>query len=244
MGQPVPPLQLAQLRALLARQAGSRVAGCLPFHIGPVDAALPGRGLALGALHEIFEGGVRGHYAANATLFTAGLLARLKGPVLWCLHRRDLFAPALARVGLHPDRVIYCETWRDSEILPAMEEGLQHAGLAGVVGELNRLALTASRRLQLAAEHSGVTALVVRRAGASEPEANAAFSRWRISATPSEARTIGMGRARWQVELLRCRGAEPNAWNLEACDAQGYLALPAVVVDRPRAAEERWRASA
>ncbi len=39
-----------------------------------------------------------------------------------------------------------------------MEEGLRHGGLAGVVGELVRLPLTPSRRLQLAAEASGVIA--------------------------------------------------------------------------------------
>jgi len=46
----------------------------------------------------------------------------------------------------------------------SMEEGLRHAGLAGVAGELSgRLTLTASRRLQLAAEHSGVTCFALRR---------------------------------------------------------------------------------
>ena len=118
----------------------------------------PAAGLALGAVHEFSEEGPRGHYAACASLFAAGILARLQGPVLWCLHSRDLFAPALARVGLHPDRIIFCETWKDAEILPAMEEGLRMRGLAGVVGELNRMSLTPSRRLQLAAETSGVPA--------------------------------------------------------------------------------------
>ena len=61
----------------------------------------------------------------------------MPGPVLWCLRGRDLFAPALARVGLHPDRVIYCETWKDRDVLPAMEEGLECNGLAGVVGEVD-----------------------------------------------------------------------------------------------------------
>jgi protein ImuA len=96
-------------------------------------------------------------------LFVAGILARNKGPVLWCLSRRDLFAPALAGAGLHPDRVIYAETRREAEILAAVEEGLRERGLAGVVGEVARLRLTASRRLQLAAEESGVPALIVRR---------------------------------------------------------------------------------
>lgn len=246
MGRPAPSIPLAELRRLVARVSAPReAAAALPFGVGALDTALPAHGLPLGALHEVFEGGPRGNYGANGALFAAGILARLTGPVLWCLHSRDLFAPALARVGLHPDRVIYCETWKDAEILPAMEEGLRHRGLAGVVGELARLPLTPSRRLQLAAESSGVTALVIRRVAAGEPEANAAYSRWRVSAAPSDRiETIGMGRARWSVELLRCRGAEPNSWVLEACDAQGHLALPADVVDRPRAEEERRRATA
>src|SRR3954469_21236262 len=119
-----------------------------------------------------------GGYAACALLFAAGILARLPGPVLWCLHSRDLFAPALARVGLHPDRIIFCETWKDAEILPAMEGGLRMRGLAGVVGELNRISLTPSRRLQLAAETSGVPALIIRRSAEHLSESNAAMTRW------------------------------------------------------------------
>jgi len=57
-------------------------------------------------------------------------------------------------VGLHPDRVIYAETHRGSEVLAVAEEGLRQKGLAGVVAEVARLGLTASRRLQLAAEES------------------------------------------------------------------------------------------
>jgi protein ImuA len=77
--------------------------------------------------------------------------------VLWCLASRDLFAPVLARAGLHPDRVIYAETWRDAEMLPVMEASVRCPGLVGVVGEIGRLSLTASRRLQLAAEGAGVS---------------------------------------------------------------------------------------
>jgi protein ImuA len=235
-----------ELRRVIERVAGRHEsAALLPFGIQAIDAALLGGGLALGCVHEISEGGPRGEYAAIATLFAAGILARIDGPVLWCLHSRDLFAPALAHVGLHPDRVIFCETWKDSEILPAMEEGLRHRGLAGVVGELNRLPMMPSRRLQLAAEGSGVTALVVRRSIATEQEPNAAHSRWRISAAPSDlSDVLEMGRARWLVELVRCRGAEPNSWILEACDAQGHLAVPADVGHGPRATEERRLATA
>jgi len=60
------------------------------------------------------------------------------------------------------------------------------------VGEVTRVSLTASRRLQLGAGNSDVTAFVVRRwhtaterALAGEP--NAASTRWRISPSPSPA---------------------------------------------------------
>jgi len=211
------PTALEALREDIVRLAApARRRRILPFGVEPLDAALPGGGLALGAVHEICEGGVDAWRAPLAALFAAGILARLKGPVLWCLHSRDLFAPALARVGLHPDRVIYCETFKDAEVLPAMEEGLRQRGLAGVVGELGRLPLTPSRRLQLAAESSGVVALVLRRSGAERDENNAAFSRWRIAPVASvDEADPGLGRARWQVELLRCRGAESRSFVLE-----------------------------
>src|SRR4051794_1482573 len=79
----------------------------LPFGVKEIDEVLPGGGLALGAVHEFSEEGPRGGYAVCALLFAAGILARLPGPILWCLHSRDLFAPALARVGLHPARIIF-----------------------------------------------------------------------------------------------------------------------------------------
>jgi protein ImuA len=238
-----PQIPIAELRRLMARAHSNGIDArkALPFGVDPIDAVLPGGGLALGAVHEICEQGSDGARASLSALFAAGILARLPGPVLWCLHSRDLFAPALARVGLHPDRVIYCETWKDAEVLPAMEEGLRHGGLAGVVGELVRLPLMPSRRLQLAAETSGVVAFALRRSGGAQDEANACFSRWRIAPSPSGPMIdLSMGRARWQLEMLRCRGAEFHSWSVEACDATGRLAVPADLGDRSPAAQE-WR---
>ena len=233
---------LAELRQQIERASSpTRARTILPFGLAAVDSVLPSGGLALGAVHELCEGGSDAWRAPLATLFAAGILARIPGPVLWCLHSRDLFAPALARVGLHPDRVIYCETWQDADVLPAMEEGLRHGGLAGVVGELVRLPLTPSRRLQLAAEASGVIAFALRRSGSSADEANACFSRWRISPAPSGPMVdFDMGRARWRLDLLRCRGAEANTFTVEACDATGRLAVPADLGDRSPQAPE-WR---
>ncbi|NEK71129.1 MAG: damage-inducible mutagenesis protein, partial [Xanthomonas perforans] len=77
-----------------------RQAGWLPFGVLAIDAVLPGGGLARGALHEIAGGGSGTVDGAAAALFAAGIAARTKGKVVWCLTRPDLFFPALAQVGL------------------------------------------------------------------------------------------------------------------------------------------------
>src|SRR6201999_1621790 len=99
--------------------------------------------------------------------------------------------------------------------------------LAGVVGEISgRVSLGASRRLQLAAEASGVIGLLLRRGQEDElAGAVAAVTRWRIAALPSappipQAPDVpGLGRMRWQLELRRCRGGRTGIWITEACDA-------------------------
>jgi protein ImuA len=121
------------------------------------------------------------------------------------LRLRSRFAPALTRAGLHLDRVIHADTWRDVEVLPVMEEGVRCPGLPGVVGEIGRLSLTASRRLQLAAEATGVVAVVLRRwrgdatsdASGGAGSGNAAATRWRVTALPSTLLTMpGLGQPR------------------------------------------------
>lgn len=233
-------LALADLRRQVARldHGPRRTRPSIAFGIDAIDRHLPWGGLPCGALHECQEHGLASEHAAAATLFVAGILARTRGPILWCLRGRDLFAPALASVGLEPDRVVYAETCRDADVLPAMEEGLRHGGLAGVVGEVARLSLVASRRLQLAAERTGVPAFILRR-WRSEAERNSAAdpsavsTRWRVGAAPSWPLAVpGLGRAAWRLELLRCRGAEPTTWIVEACDAEGRLALLPLSPDR------------
>jgi protein ImuA len=214
----------------------------LQFNVPEIDAHLPGNGLRRGALHEVVENGPAAEFSGCATLFVAGIAARLKGSVLWCMTRRDLFSPGLSGAGLSPDRVIYVDAIRDRDVLPLVEEGLRERKLAAVIGEVNGVGLTASRRLQLAAEGSGVTALLLRRWWTVAERdltrsPTAAMTRWRITPVPSEpAPAPGLGRALWQVELVRCRGAEPRSWILEACDEKGRLALPAVLANRPHQA--------
>jgi protein ImuA len=136
-----------------------------------------------------------------------------------------------------------------------MEESLRHTGLAAVVGEIDgRIGLTASRRLQLAAEKSGVMGLLLRRPRrkaddiASEP--TAARTRWQVSALPSgpplpwSPKTPGLARARWQLDLVQVRGGNPKSFVVGACDAQGSLSLAAILDQRPAAQDDAQRRTA
>ena len=251
--------RLDNLRAAIARiergSTAARTGAVLPFEHPALDAALPGSGLALGALHEVAGTGPDVEHGAAAALFVAGALARLSGTVLWVVEHHDLFAPALAGVGLHPMRVLYAEASRPASVLLVMEEGLRTPGLISVVGEMSgRLTLTASRRLQLAAEASGAVAFALRRSrrhddpALSEP--SAAVTRWRVAALPSgpavpHAPDVpGIARARWRLDLVRCRGAEPRTWIVEACDAQGGLGVAADMGHRQATSAPRRRAFA
>jgi hypothetical protein len=285
----------------------------LPFGVPVIDARLPDGGLALGALHEVAGGGNGTVDGAAAALFAAGIAARTRGRVLWCVTRQDLFAPAIAAAGLAPDRVIYVEAGDEKTLLACFEEGLrEHSGLGAVVAEVAQLSMTASRRLQLAAESSGAIGIAIRRfpafprtqksntgaklksgaaagdslppcgwvvqyvttmphrttptpspqggggeiaaaanrtlaseqaAGRGHPpdhlnyffaQPTAAVTRWRVSALPSAPLPVaGVGRAHWRLELIRCRGGEAACFDVEACDAQGRLALPADLVHGP-----------
>ncbi len=114
-----PRAELSALRDRIAalERAGRPRTGVLPFGVAPLDAVLPGGGLALGALHEVAGGGEGAVDGAAAALFAAGIAARLSGPVLWCVTRPDLFAPALFQAGLPPHRVLYVEAGDDRRIL-------------------------------------------------------------------------------------------------------------------------------
>ncbi|MCC6472008.1 MAG: hypothetical protein IT563_27090 [Alphaproteobacteria bacterium] len=202
----------------------------LPLGLPALDVALPEGGLALGRLHEVLAPA-----GEAGTGFAAALLARIagaQGRVLWC--GPAPYGPGLAAFGLDPDRVIFARTAPDAETLWAIEEGLRCPSLAAVLGEVGVLDLTAGRRLQLAAERWGVTALALRRhrrpdhrLGAPRLEPSAATTRWRVAPMPGAA-----DRARWNVELLRCRGGTPRDFVLEWSHETGDLAVAAAVGHR------------
>jgi protein ImuA len=130
------------------------------------------------------------------------------------------------------------------------EEGLRHGALGAVVAEVARLSMTASRRLQLAAEGSGVIGIAIRRwrqrTGATEfGQPTAAVTRWRVNALPSTSLPVpGVGRTRWRLGLIRCRAGESAEFEVEACDVKGRLALPSNLVHGSRPKEIGQRRAA
>ncbi|MGO8176051.1 ImuA family protein [Rhizobium ruizarguesonis] len=215
----------------------ARAKTVLPFGVREIDGRLPGGGLAYGAIHEFAGGGAGAINGAATALFVAGIAARTKGKVVWCLARPDLFAPALAQVGLHPDRVIYVEAIKEEFVLESCEEALRFGGLGAVVAETVRLPMVTSRRLQLAAEGSGTIGLVIRRwrrptEAGDFGHPTAATSRWRISVLPSDPLPVpGVGRARWLAELIRIKAGESADFVIGACDGQGRISISSDAAD-------------
>jgi protein ImuA len=240
MPEPLASPAIAELRERIARLEGGqgRARKFLPFGVADIDRRLPGGGLAFGSLHEVAGGGNGAVDGAAAALFAAGVAARTRGKVLWVVTRRDLFMPAIAQAGLHPDRLIHVEAGDEKALLACFEEGLRHRGLGAVVAETARLSMTASRRLQLAAEGSGRIGIAIRRwrrqtEAGDFGQPTASVTRWRVSVLPSAPLPVpGLGRARWLLELIRCRAGESADFEVEACDDKGCIALPSEVAHR------------
>lgn len=196
----------------------------IPLGAPSLDAKIGG-GMARGRLHEIFA-----HDAADrssAAAFTALVADFANGrdaPSIWL--REDaaqrqacLYAPGLVALGLDPGNMLLVLLPDPVSLLRAAVDVVRCASIDAVVIELWRqppaLDLTASRRLALAAEASGVTPLLLRLDA--QPAPSAAQTRWHVSAAPSRAMEAeAPGPPAFHVELLRQRGRpEGGCWHLE-----------------------------
>ncbi|MBX3500426.1 MAG: damage-inducible mutagenesis protein [Alphaproteobacteria bacterium] len=238
----------------LERGSGASSALSVPLDVPEIDAVLPDGGLACGALHEIVPGDAAHDGAALG--FTAAALGRFAqarhGQILW-IHRNaggltaPPYAPALAAF-VDPASVILASPRRVEDALWAMEEGLRCGALAAVVGEIDKVELAATRRLQLAAEKSGVPALLLRVADRKAGAISAAVTRWRVASAPSRSRLDAdgqplddIGGLRWRLDLLRNRFGDPArteipSWLVEWTNEKGHLAVVPETVGRPHGA--------
>jgi protein ImuA len=215
--------------ARIERQRPLAAPDCAPLGVAAVDAVLGG-GLARARLHEIFaaDPGDASSAAGFATML-ALCATPPNAPLIWlrqeeAQHRAGrLHAPGLRELGLDPARLVMVVVPDPLTLLRAAADVVRcpEAGVAMI--ELWKsprpLDLTATRRLAVAAEASGVTALLLR-AGA-EPAPSAAQTRWQVRSTPSaplDADAPGM--AALEIALLRQKGGPsggpwPVEWNRE-----------------------------
>ncbi len=216
---------LAGLRSRVARMEGGvrpSGRGAIPV-AAAVDAMLPAKGLARGALHEVLEAD-----PGAAAGFAALMLARAGGPVLWIAPDPDAWPPGLVALGLSPADLILVRAVGE-DALWALEEALRCPAVAGAVAVCRALTLTASRRLQLAAEAGGGLGLVLR-PDAEEVPPTASLTRWRVDARPGAAGPRhALADPAWRLELLKSRGGQPGAWEV-ALRPDGRLETPAPVV--------------
>src|ERR1700737_3153795 len=147
---------------------------------------------AAAAVHEVFA---EGHQSAAATGFIAGLAGRVTGrrPLVWV--RQDfseiesgaLSLSGLCELGLDPRLLVTVRAPDTDAALRTAADALACDALGAVVlevwGEARQLDLVASRKLTLAAQAFGVTALLLR--VAAEPSPSTAETRWIVRAARS-----------------------------------------------------------
>jgi protein ImuA len=231
-------LSLLRRRLAALEPAGARRER-MAFGLGLtlIDDMLAG-GLVHGGLHEILPAAEAD--ASAAAGFGAGLALRaMEGArdLVWVRQKNaereagGLYAPGLAAFGIDPARLILVGVRDIVGVLRAGVEAARCRGLGAVMlepwGSHRALDLTATRRLALAAEKSGVTVILMR-PGAQE-EASAAQTRWRVAAGPSVPLAANApGRPVFDVTLLRNRaGPAGIKWRLEWDHEHHHFRQPA-----------------
>jgi protein ImuA len=229
MKQPSAPLPRAAKLAVLRQQLAGRLTSVpqatLALGLPAIDTHLGG-GLAQAALHEIAGIGSDAELATLPAFFASQLLRRHADQrAIWIASMVDLYGPGLLAQGLDPARLLLVETRQDAESLWCLEEATRSGAVSLVIGEIDVLDLTASRRLQLAAEEKHCTILVLRRSrlmGNSEKhrQPSAATTRWLISPLPSRSNNgrPGLGVPCWQMHLWRQRNGPPGCWDITLQD--------------------------
>jgi protein ImuA len=195
-------------------------------HAG-ADATLQG-GLAMAAVHEVFS---EGHQSAAATGFIAGLAGRLTPhrPLVWVrqdfseLESGALSMSGLCELGLDPRLLVTVHAADADAALRTAADALACDALGAVVlevwGEARQLDLVASRKLTLAAQASGVTALLLR--VAATPQPSTAETRWIVRAahSPPGAPWTAWGAPVFDAQLVRNRHGPVGRWIMEwKCD--------------------------
>lgn len=232
-------------QAFVALQPAGFASGAGRFCLGASgpDEALGG-GLGRGALHEIVAAehadiaAAAGFAAALCMRAAHHVSARDRHgrdtafgaaghgrEIVWIRERPGeieagkLYPPGMAEMGLRPDRVIHVRLKEARDVLRAGAEAASCGALGAVViepwGDPPVLDLTASRKLQLAAQESGVPLFLLR--STMSARATAAATRWSVRSAPSRPLEANApGNPVFDVGLTRQRaGRDGLSWRME-----------------------------
>jgi protein ImuA len=144
-------------------------------------------------------------------VFAAALAGQLTGPVLWVQESRtrDTLCPQGLLSFFDPARLVLARPLGVRPLLQVAEEALRSGAAPLVVAELGKAAdLTASRRLQLAAETGGGRCLCLVPEIRARP--NAAETRWHCA--PISDPALGSSRQRW--ELVKNKRGKLGTWRV------------------------------
>lgn len=190
-----------------------------------LDAYLDG-GFQRGQLHEIYAGNVEDIASSAGFAAMLGLCGLQPGKsLLWlrtleAIRKGGRFHPAgFAELGGNPSALLMAVAPDDKALLRSAVDALHCDGFGVVVIECWRspaiLDLTASRRLTLAADRSGLTAILLRLDAHKQP--STASTRWAVRSAPSiplEANAPGY--PTFDLTLLKRRsGPFGKSWRVE-----------------------------
>lgn len=219
---------LSALRQRVAGDWQSRGGGghaTFPSGHPSLDAYLEG-GFKRGQLHEIFaEDAEDNGSAAGFAAMLAQCAARNGNGILWLRtvdapRRGGRFNPAgFAELGGDPGALLMAVAPNDTALLRSAADALRCNGFGAVIvecwGSPAILDLTASRRLTLAADRMGVTAIMLRLNAREQP--STADTRWSVQSAPSVPLAANApGYPALDLTLLRRRsGAAGKSWRVE-----------------------------
>lgn len=150
-----------------------------------IQNSFPNSRFPLGVTHEFFCNNVE-EVSASCAFASAIISTLIKngGFSFWISSFQNIFPPSLQLFGIHPEKIIFLHIKNEKEKLWAMEEALKCDALSFVIGEINEISFTESRRFQLITEKSKVTGFIIRR----NPKnlSTASVTRWNIKPAHSQ----------------------------------------------------------
>lgn len=159
---------------------------------------------------------------AGAISVVLAELGQSDQPIVWVQDyaaRREtgqLYTPGLRALHI-TQPILRVIVSHPRDVLWVMEEAASCADLSAVIGEIHGapsvLDFTATKRLAMRAEASGVPLYLIR---SGDPGVlSAARARWRVASLPSRPNPHdpqAPGMVQWDLELFRARGRSPGRW--------------------------------